>query len=164
MADYIIPGHMNFVNTYISIEIQPKGSLVLPFMWQGFPYNLLYQISLVSLTSFSKERKQILWNVPRALWKISKLVWKITFRIWFGRSLSKTPKFKNTWSNKIIVHYEVIVIHSNKGIKTLQVNIESCVIIRKMVTMTLYVRQQRRHRCKEQTIGLCGRRRDDLRE
>ena len=92
MADYIIPGHMNFVNTYISIEIQPKGSLVLPFMWQGFPYNLLYQISLVSLTSFSKERKQILWNVPRALWKISKLVWKITFRIWFGRSLSKTPK------------------------------------------------------------------------
>ena len=37
---------------------------------------------------------------------------------------------------------------------------------RKMVTMTLYVRQQKRHRCKEQTVGLCGRRRgwDDLRE
>ena len=37
---------------------------------------------------------------------------------------------------------------------------------RKMVTMTLYVRQQRRHRCKEQTFGLCGRRQgwDDLRE
>ena len=30
---------------------------------------------------------------------------------------------------------------------------------RKMVTMTLYVRQQMRHRCKEQTFGLCGRRR-----
>ena len=28
---------------------------------------------------------------------------------------------------------------------------------RKMVTMTLYVRQQKRHRCKEQTFGLCGR-------
>ena len=37
---------------------------------------------------------------------------------------------------------------------------------RKMVTMTLYARQQKRHRCKEQNFGLCGRRRgwDDLRE
>ena len=35
-----------------------------------------------------------------------------------------------------------------------------------MVTMTLYARQQKRHRCKEQTFGLFGRRRgwDDLRE
>ena len=34
------------------------------------------------------------------------------------------------------------------------------------VTTTLYARQQKRHRCKEQTFGLCGRRRgwDDLRE
>ena len=29
---------------------------------------------------------------------------------------------------------------------------------RKMVTMTLYVRQQKRHRYKKQTFGLCGRR------
>ena len=37
---------------------------------------------------------------------------------------------------------------------------------RKMVMMTLYVRQQRRRRCKEQTFGPFGRRRgwDDLRE
>ena len=37
---------------------------------------------------------------------------------------------------------------------------------RKMVMMTLYARQQKRHRCKEQTFGLCGRRRGwgDLRE
>ena len=37
---------------------------------------------------------------------------------------------------------------------------------RKMVMMTLYVRQQNRHRCKEQTFGLCGRRQgwDDLRD
>ena len=37
---------------------------------------------------------------------------------------------------------------------------------RKVVMMTLYVRQQKRHRCKEQTFRLCGRRRgwDDLRE
>ena len=37
---------------------------------------------------------------------------------------------------------------------------------RKMVMMTLYARQQKRHRCKEQTVGLRGRRQgwDGLRE
>ena len=37
---------------------------------------------------------------------------------------------------------------------------------RKMVTITLYARQQKRHRCTEQSFGLCGKRRgwDDLRE
>ena len=37
---------------------------------------------------------------------------------------------------------------------------------RKMVTMTLYVRQQKRYRFKEQFFGLCGGKRgwDDLRE
>ena len=41
-----------------------------------------------------------------------------------------------------------------------------CMEFRKMVTMTLRARQQKRHRCKEQTFGLCGKRRgwDDLRE
>ena len=28
---------------------------------------------------------------------------------------------------------------------------------RKMVTITLYAKQQKRHRCKEQSFGLCGR-------
>ena len=38
--------------------------------------------------------------------------------------------------------------------------------VRKIVTTTLYARQEKRHRCKEQTFGLCGRRQgwDDLRE
>ena len=37
---------------------------------------------------------------------------------------------------------------------------------RKMVMMPLYMRQQKQHRCTEQTFGLCGRRQgwDDLRE
>ena len=37
---------------------------------------------------------------------------------------------------------------------------------RKMVTITLYVRQQKRHRHIEQSFGLCGRGRglDDLEE
>ena len=36
---------------------------------------------------------------------------------------------------------------------------------RKMVTMTLYVRHQKIHTCKEQSFGLCARRQgwDDLR-
>ena len=36
----------------------------------------------------------------------------------------------------------------------------------KMITITLYARQKKRHRCIEQTFGLYGRRRgwDDLRE
>ena len=39
-------------------------------------------------------------------------------------------------------------------------------VIMGRVMMTLYVRQQKRHRCKEQTFGLCGRRRgwDDMTE
>ena len=37
---------------------------------------------------------------------------------------------------------------------------------RKMVMITLYARQKKRHRCTEQTLGLYGRRQggDDLRE
>ena len=37
---------------------------------------------------------------------------------------------------------------------------------RKMVMITLYARQKKRHRCIEQTFGFCGRRQgwDDLRE
>ena len=37
---------------------------------------------------------------------------------------------------------------------------------RKMLTITLYAKQKKRHRCTEQTFGLYGRRRgwDDLRE
>ena len=37
---------------------------------------------------------------------------------------------------------------------------------RKMVMMTLYARQQKRHRGKEQTFGLCGRKQgwDNMRE
>ena len=37
---------------------------------------------------------------------------------------------------------------------------------RKMVTITLYARQQKRHRCIEQSFGLCGKGRgqDDMGE
>ena len=32
----------------------------------------------------------------------------------------------------------------------------------KMITITLYVRQQKRHRCIEQSFGLCGRGRGEM--
>ena len=37
---------------------------------------------------------------------------------------------------------------------------------KKVVMITLYAKQKKRHRCTEQTFGCCGRRRgwDDLRE
>ena len=39
------------------------------------------------------------------------------------------------------------------------VHIHKYMEFREMVTTTLYARQQKRTRCKEQTFGLCGRRR-----
>ena len=60
------------------------------------------------------------------------------------------------------------IIQSEVSQKEKPNTVHSCIYMefRKMVMMTLYVRQQKRHRCKEQTFGLCGRRRgwDDLRE
>ena len=60
------------------------------------------------------------------------------------------------------IHNEVSQRERNTNTVYLRIYVE----FRKMVTMTLYVRQQKRLRCKEQTFGLCGRRRgwDDLRE
>ena len=52
-----------------------------------------------------------------------------------------------------IIHNEV---KSERKTPTQYINIY--MEFRKMVTMTLYARQQKRHRCKEQTFGLCGRR------
>ena len=48
----------------------------------------------------------------------------------------------------------------------LYINTRIYMEVRKMVMTILYVRPKKRHRCTEQTFGLCGRRqrRDDLRE
>ena len=59
------------------------------------------------------------------------------------------PIIQSEVSQKEKHHYSILHIH---------------VEFRKMVMMTLYARQQKRHKYKEQTFGLCGRRRvwDDL--
>ena len=60
------------------------------------------------------------------------------------------------------------IIQSEVSQKEKHQNIYLCIYMefRKMVMMILYARQQKRHRCKEQTFGLCGRRQgwDDLRK
>ena len=54
----------------------------------------------------------------------------------------------------------LLVSQVNTFVKTYQI------VNFKMVTITLYARQQKRHRCIKQSFGLCGRRRgwDDLGE
>ena len=53
-----------------------------------------------------------------------------------------------------IIQYEV----SQKEKHQCSILMHIYVEFRKMVMMTLYVRQPKRHRYKEQTFGLCGRR------
>ena len=55
---------------------------------------------------------------------------------------------------------------SQKGKHQYSISTHIHMEFRKMVMMTLYARQQKRQRCKEQTFGLCGRRQgwDDMRE
>ena len=52
-----------------------------------------------------------------------------------------------------IIQYEV----SQKEKHQYSILMHIYVEFRKMVTMTLYARQQKRHRCKEQTFELCRR-------
>ena len=60
------------------------------------------------------------------------------------------------------------IIHSEVSQKENINTVCYCIYLefRKMVMMILYARQQKRHRCKEQTFGLSGKRRgwDDMRE
>ena len=71
---------------------------------------------------------------------------------------SKDPGFSSDifyfiFFSKMSVHFPILSLVNNQ-------------LLRKMVTITLYARQQKRHRCIEQSFGLCGRGRgwDDLGE
>ena len=67
-----------------------------------------------------------------------------------------------------IIQSEVSHKEKHQYINSIYITVYKCIYMefRKMVMMTLYARQQKRHLCKEQTFGLCGKRRgwDDLRE
>ena len=67
----------------------------------------------------------------------------------FGSVLMKWMKLEP------IIQSEV----SQKGKHQYSILMHIYMEFRKMVMMTLYTRQQEKHRCKEQTFGLCERRR-----
>ena len=72
------------------------------------------------------------------------------------RRMKLEPIFQSELSQKEKHQYSILM----------HIYIYTYMEFRKMITMTQYARQQKRHRCKEQTLGFCGRKRgwDDLRE
>ena len=76
---------------------------------------------------------------------------------------------KNTFDSVLMRWMKLEPIIQSEVSQRKKINIvNKCIYMEfiKMVTITLYVRQQKRHSCIEQSLGLCGRRQgwDDLRE
>ena len=77
---------------------------------------------------------------------------------------------KNTFESVLMrwMKLEPIIQSEESQKEKYQYSIQTHIYIefRKMVMITLYARQQKRHRCIEQSFGLCGRGRgwDDLGE
>ena len=75
---------------------------------------------------------------------------------------------KNTFESVLMrwLRLEPIIQSEVSQKEKRQYSMEYNMEFRKMVMITLYARQQKRHRCIEWTFGLCGRGRgwDDLRE
>ena len=66
--------------------------------------------------------------------------------IWVSSNeVDETGAYYTEWSKKEKHQYHILIPYIYMG-------------FRKLVTMTLYVRQQKRHKCKEQIFGFCGRR------
>ena len=85
----------------------------------------------------------------RKLWYIYTMEYylaikKKTFELVLMRWMNLEPIIQNEESQKEKHQYSILM----------HIYME----FRKMVMMTLYARQQKRHRYKEQTFGLCGRR------
>ena len=66
---------------------------------------------------------------------------------------------KNTFELVLMRWMKLEPIIQSEAIKKNTNTVYECIYMefRKMVTMTLYARQQKRHRCIEQSFGLCGR-------
>ena len=70
---------------------------------------------------------------------------KNTFESVLMRWMKLEPIIQSEVSQKEKHQYSILTVYS--------IYME----FRKMVTITLYARQQKRHRCIEQSFGLCGR-------
>ena len=91
-------------------------------------------------------------------------------RLWYIYTMDYYSAFKKNAFESVLMRWMKLepILQSELSRKKNTNTIYQCIYMefRKMVTMTLLVRQQKRYRCKEQTFGLCGRRRgwDALRE
>ena len=84
-------------------------------------------------------------------------------KLWYIYTLEYYSAIKKNTFESVIMRWIILepIIQSEVSQKEKhQYSILTHMEFRKMVTMTLYARQQKRHRCKEQTFGLCGRRRE----
>ena len=87
-------------------------------------------------------------------------------KLWYIYTMKYYSAIKKNAFESVLVRWMKLepIIQSEVS----QKEIYKCIYMefRKMVMMTLYARQKKRHRCKEQTFGFCGRRQgwDDLRE
>ena len=106
------------------------------------------------------------WTQPRC-----PLADKWVRKLWYIYTVDYYSAIKNNAFESVLMRWTKLepIIQSEVSPKEKhQYSILQCIQMefRKMVMMTLYVRQQKRHRYKEQTFGLYGRRRewDNLRE
>ena len=105
-------------------------------------------------------------------WTIKKAEhWRTDAFLWYIYTMEYYSAIKNNAFELVLMRWMKLepIIHSEVSQKEKhQHSILTHIYIefRKIVMMTLSVRQQKRPRCKEQTFGLCGRRQgwDDLRE
>ena len=87
-------------------------------------------------------------------------------KLWYIYTMEYYSAIKKNAFESVLVRWMKLepIIQSEVS----QKEIYKCIYMefRKMVMMTLYARQKKRHRYKDQTFGLCGRRRgfDDLKE
>ena len=96
-----------------------------------------------------------------------------TESLWFLKNTLKTSQFiadlcrvQNTFESVLMRWMKLEPIIQSQKENTDTVYERVYMEFRKMVMITLYARQQKRHRYIEQSFGLCGRRQgwDDLRE
>ena len=84
-------------------------------------------------------------------------------KLWYIYSMEYYSAFKNNTFESVLMRWMKLepIIQSEVSQKEkhqCSILIHIYMEFIKMVMMTLYVRQLKRHRCKEQTFGLCGRR------
>ena len=96
------------------------------------------------------------WKQPRC-----PLVNKWIRKLWYTYTMEYYSAIKKNAFESVLMRWMKLepIIQSEVGQKEKhQYSILTHIYgIRKMVTITLYARQQKRHRCIEQSFGLCGR-------